>query len=231
MRSSAYHWKVLLFLVTSDLECVQEMNKKEELINALTHGLGAALAVAGLVLLIVLSCLYGNVWHIVSFSIFGATLVILYLASTLYHSFSSRKVKDLFRKFDHMSIFLLIAGSYTPFCLAVLQGWIGWTVFGIVWGCAVLGMTMKAFFTGKKELLSTIMYIVMGWAILPVIKPLYLSVPGISFVYLMLGGACYTAGTYFFMSKTIKYSHGIWHLFVLAGSVLHFFSVLSLLSI
>lgn len=207
------------------------MNKKEELINALTHGLGAALAVAGLVLLIVLSCLYGNVWHIVSFSIFGATLVILYLASTLYHSFASKRVKDLFRKFDHMSIFLLIAGTYTPFCLAVLKGWIGWTVFGIVWGCALTGITMKAFFTGKKELLSTIMYVVMGWLILPVIKPLYIGIPGISFVYLMLGGLCYTAGTYFFMSKTIKYSHGIWHMFVLAGSVFHFFSVLSLLSI
>jgi hemolysin III len=207
------------------------MNRKEELINAITHGLGAVLSIAALVLLIVLSCIYGNVWHIVSFSIFGATLVILYLASTLYHSFTSLTVKHLFRKFDHMSIFLLIAGTYTPFCLAVLQGWIGWTIFGIVWGCCAAGMTMKAFFTGKRELLSTIMYIMMGWLILPVIKPLYLGVPGITFIYLMLGGACYTAGTIFFVSKKIKYSHGIWHLFVLAGSTFHFFSVISLLSI
>lgn len=207
------------------------MNKKEELLNALTHGLGAALSVAGLVLLIVLSAIYGNVWHVVSFSIFGATMVILYLSSTLYHSFSSENIKRLFRKFDHMSIFLLIAGTYTPFCLAVLKGWIGWTVFGIVWGCAVVGMVMKAFFTGKKELLSTIMYVLMGWIILPVIKPLYMSVPGITFVYLVLGGVCYTAGTFFFINHKIKYHHGIWHLFVLAGSVFHFFSVLSLLPI
>jgi hemolysin III len=207
------------------------MKKKnyEELWNALTHGLGAALAVAALVLLTVFSCIYGNVWHIVSFSIFGATLVLLYFCSTLYHSFTNPKVKFLFRKFDHMSIFLLIAGTYTPFCLAVLQGWIGWTIFGIVWGCALLGVVMKALFTGKRELLSTILYIVMGWVIILAIKPLYLSVPGITFLYLILGGISYTAGTYFFMNPKIRYHHSIWHLFVLGGSTFHFFSVLSLL--
>lgn len=207
------------------------LSKKEELWNALTHGLGAVLSIAGLVLLIVFASIYGNVWHIVSFSIFGATLVILYLSSTLYHSFRNTFVKQLFRKFDHMSIFLLIAGTYTPFCLAVLQGWIGWTLFGVVWGCAAIGIVIKAVHTGKKEFLSTLMYIVMGWVIILAIKPLYLSTPPTAFIFLLLGGASYTAGTYFFMNHRIKYNHSIWHMFVLGGSVLHFFSVMGLLAL
>ena len=133
------------------------LNFKEEIFNALTHGLGAALAIAALVLLIVYACILGNVWHIVSFSIFGATLTLLYFSSTLYHSFRSIKVKSLFRKFDHISIFLLIAGTYTPFCLAALHGWVGWTIFGIVWGVCAAGVVLKALFTGRMELLSTIL--------------------------------------------------------------------------
>src|SRR5690606_8550345 len=209
---------------------IQKAGKKEEIWNAITHGIGALLAIAGLVLLIVFAALYGNVWHVVSFSVFGATLVILYLCSTLYHSFTGPKVKFLFRKFDHMSIFLLIAGTYTPYCLTVLNGWIGWTIFGIVWGCCVLGIIFKALFTGKKELFSTIAYIVMGWVIVFAIKPLYQNISSTSFLYLVLGGVSYTAGTYFYMSQKIKYSHSIWHLFVLGGSIFHFFSVMSLLT-
>jgi hemolysin III len=203
---------------------------KEELVNAITHGLGALLAIAALVLLVVFASIYGNVWHIVSFSIFGATLVILYFSSTLYHSFRNERVKILFRKFDHISIFLLIAGTYTPFCLAVLNGWIGWTIFGIVWGCSLIGIVVKAFFTGQKEVLSTIMYIVMGWIIVFAIKPLYDSVSATTFALLICGGLSYTAGTFFFLNQKIKYNHGIWHLFVLGGSVLHFFSVLTLVA-
>jgi hemolysin III len=138
-------------------------------------------------------------------------------------------LKYLFRKFDHISIFLLIAGTYTPFCLAALHGWIGWTIFGVVWGCCVVGVVMKAFFTGKKELLSTIMYIAMGWIIIIAIKPLYDTVSTTTFVFLVCGGLSYTAGTYFYINDKKKYHHGIWHLFVLGGSVLHFFSVMSLL--
>lgn len=205
--------------------------RNEERMNAITHGVGAALAIAGLVLLVVFAALYGNVWHVVSFSIFGATLVILYLASTLYHSFRDGAIKFLFRKFDHMSIFLLIAGTYTPFCLAVLRGWIGWTLFGVVWGCCFTGIVFKALFTGKKELLSTIIYMVMGWVILLAIKPLYLHVSAATFIYLVLGGVCYTMGTYFFIHERIRYNHSIWHLFVLAGSTFHFFSVMSLLAL
>jgi hemolysin III len=203
---------------------------KDELVNAITHGVGTLLSIAGLTLLVVFASIYGNVWHIVSFAIFGATLIILYLASTLYHSFQGPRVKFLFRKFDHMSIFLLIAGTYTPFCLSVLNGWIGWTIFGIIWGCAILGIVFKSLFTGKKELLSTIMYIVMGWVIIFAIKPLYDSVSITTFLLLVAGGISYTAGTFFYVNEKIRYNHGIWHVFVLGGSVLHFFSVLSLLA-
>jgi hemolysin III len=203
--------------------------KREEIANAITHGLGALLAIAALVTLTVFSAIKGNAWHIVSFSIFGATLVTLYLTSTLYHSFTNEKVKVLFRKFDHMSIYLLIAGTYTPFCLTVLNNWIGWTLFAIVWGSAILGIVLKAFFTGKKELLSTILYVLMGWVAVFAIKPLFDSVSLTTFILLMTGGVFYTAGTYFFTKDRIKYFHSIWHLFVLAGSTFHFFAVLNLL--
>jgi hemolysin III len=203
--------------------------KREEAANAITHGIGALMAIAALVILTVFSILKGTTWHVVSFSVFGATLVTLYTASTLYHSLTNEKVKVLFRKFDHMSIYLLIAGTYTPFCLTVLNNWIGWTLFGIVWGSAILGIVLKSFFTGKKELLSTILYVVMGWVAIIAIKPLFDSVALTTFILLMGGGVFYTAGTYFFVKDRIKYFHSIWHLFVLAGSTLHFFAVLNLL--
>lgn len=203
--------------------------KKEEIVNAITHGLGALLAIAALVLLVVFSVVKGTVWHVVSFSIFGGTLVLLYLESTLYHSITNKRAKRLFRKFDHMSIFILIAGTYTPYCLTVLRGTLGWTILGVVWGCTVLGIVMKAFFTGKKDLISTALYIAMGWVIIIAIKPLYNKMDFLGFLFLVLGGVLYTAGTIFYSKDKINYNHGIWHLFVLGGSILHFFSVLSLL--
>jgi len=204
-------------------------SKGEEIANAITHGLGVLLSIAALVLLIVFAALKGNVWHLVSFTVFGTALVILYLASTLYHSFTNEKVKRLFNKFDHMAIYVLIAGTYTPFCLAVLNGWIGWTLFGVIWACAILGIVMKAFYTGKKEMLSTALYIAMGWIAILAIKPLYDAMSFSSFIFLMMGSAFYTIGTIFFVKDRISYFHSIWHLFVLAGSVSHFFSVVSLL--
>ena len=201
----------------------------EEIANAITHGIGAVLAVAALVILIVFASLHGTASHIVGFAVFGSALLILYLASTLYHALTHTKAKQLFRKFDHMSIFLLIAGTYTPFCLAALPGWLGWTVFGITWTCAIAGIILKAFHTGKHERLSTFLYVMMGWLILPAIKPLYDSVSLQTFLFLMAGGAFYTIGTYFFLKDSQRaYYHSIWHLFVLAGSVSHFFSVLYL---
>lgn len=203
--------------------------KREEIANAITHGVGTGLAVAALAVLAVLSAMEGSTSHVVGFSIFGATLVVLYLASTLYHSIANEKVKRLFRKFDHMSIFLLIAGTYTPFCLTALPGIVGWVVLTIVWSCAIAGIVVKAFHTGKFQGLSTFLYVVMGWLIIPAIKPLYDSVSFQTFLFLMLGGFFYTAGTFFFVKDNHRYFHSIWHLFVLAGSTFHFFSVLSLL--
>ncbi len=205
--------------------------KGEEIANAITHGIGAVLAVAALVLLIVFSVIYGTAWHVVSYSIFGATLVILYLESTLYHSITNKRAKRLFRKFDHMSIFLLIAGTYTPFCLTILRGTVGWIIFGIVWGSTIVGIVMKAFFTGKKDHLSTALYVVMGWLIVLAIKTMYYSMNFSGFVMLVLGGVLYTVGALFYSWDKLRFNHGIWHLFVIGGSVCHFFSVMSLLFI
>ena len=202
----------------------------EEIANAITHGIGALLAVAALVVLIVMAAIHGSVWHIVSFSIFGSTLVLLYFASTLYHSLTHAKAKRVFHKFDHISIYLLIAGTYTPFCLTALRGWIGWTVLGVVWSCAILGAVLKAISVGKRIKLSTVLYILMGWVILVAIQPLYKAMPFNGFLFLIAGGISYTIGTIFFIRNQVKYNHSVWHVFVLGGSVLHFFSVLSLLN-
>ena len=202
----------------------------EEIANAITHGIGALLAVAALVVLIVMAAIHGSVWHIVSFSIFGATLVLLYFASTLYHSLTHAKAKRVFHKFDHISIYLLIAGTYTPFCLTALRSWIGWTVLGVVWSCAILGAVLKAISVGKRIKLSTVLYILMGWVILVAIQPLYKAMPFNGFLFLIAGGISYTIGTIFFIRNQVKYNHSVWHVFVLGGSVLHFFAVLSLLN-
>lgn len=208
----------------------KQMSTGEEIANAITHGIGALLAIAALVVLVVMAAIHGTVWHVVSFSVFGTTLVLLYFASTLYHSFTPGRAKHLFHKFDHISIYLLIAGTYTPFCLTALRGWIGWTVFGIVWACAVLGAIVKAISVGSKVRLSTILYVMMGWVILIAIKPLYEAISFTGFLFLIGGGVSYTLGTIFFLRDQVKYNHSVWHLFVLGGSVLHFFAVLSLLN-
>lgn len=206
--------------------------QNEEIANAITHGIGVLLSIAALVILIVYSSLEGTAWHVVGFTVFGSTLVVLYTASTLYHAFKHVRVKRLFRKFDHMSIFLLIAGTYTPFCFVALPGWIGWTIFGITWACAAVGIVMKAFYTGANERLSTLMYVLMGWLIVPAIKPLYHAISAETFSWIMAGGFFYTAGTYFFLKDTTRqFYHSIWHLFVLAGSICHFLAVLNLLSV
>ncbi|MEO7991348.1 MAG: hemolysin III family protein [Chryseolinea sp.] len=203
----------------------------EEIANAITHGIGTGLAIAAMVVLIVFAAIKGNVWHIVSFSIYGSTLVLLYFASTLYHSLTNLRAKGVFHKFDHISIYLLIAGTYTPFCLTALRGWIGWTVLGVVWSCAILGTVLKSISVGKRVMMSTILYVLMGWVILIAIKPLYNSMPYNGFLLLIAGGVSYTLGTIFFIRDKVKYNHSVWHLFVLGGSVLHFFSVLTLLSV
>lgn len=202
----------------------EKLSLGEEIANSVTHGIGAVLAVAGLVMLVILA----DGSSLVSVVIYGTTLVLLYLASTLYHSLVFTRARELFRKFDHMAIFLLIAGTYTPFCLIALQGWKAWWLLAAVWTFAVIGIVMKSFFTGRYEWISITMYVLMGWMVIPVIDSIYefLSLQG--FVLLVAGGIAYTVGTFFYMNSRIPFNHSIWHLWVLAGSALHFFSVLTL---
>ena len=197
----------------------------EEIMNAVTHGVGTLLAVAGLVLLTVFASLYGDIWHVVSFSIYGTTLVLLYLASTLYHSFTNERLKVIFKILDHSAIYLLIAGTYTPFTLVPLHGVLGWTVFGLVWGLAILGIVLKVFFAGQFKMASTICYVLMGWFILVAIKPLVATVAINGIIWLVVGGLLYTLGSVFYLWNKLPYNHAIWHLFVLAGSISHFIAV------
>ena len=197
----------------------------EEVMNAVTHGIGTLLSVAGLVLLTVLAYLHGDIWHIVSFSIYGTTLVLLYLASTLYHSFTNERIKRIFKILDHSAIYLLIAGTYTPFTLVPLHGVLGWTVFGVVWGLAMIGIVLKIFFAGRFNIISTLCYLGMGWFIIFAIKPLIATVPALGMTWLLVGGLFYTLGSIFYLWKRIPFNHAIWHLFVLAGSISHFIAV------
>ena len=200
----------------------------EEIGNAVTHGIGAGLSVAALVILIVRAARSApaalKASYIVGFSIFGASLVILYLFSTLYHALPLR-AKKLFGIFDHCSIYVLIAGTYTAYCLTVLHGAAGWTIFGIIWGMAAAGIVLYSVFGSRIRALSVITYIPMGWLIIFAIRPLKEQLPLLSFRFLFLGGIAYTVGFVFYAMKKIKWSHGIWHLFVIAGSIMHFFSL------
>ncbi|MDR2080329.1 MAG: hemolysin III family protein [Campylobacteraceae bacterium] len=200
-------------------------SKEEELFNALTHIVGFLLSIAALVVLVVLASLEGNVWKIVSFSIYGATLIILYGISTLYHSIKGKR-KKLFQKLDHISIYLLIAGSYTPFTLVSMHGIWGWSIFGVIWGLAVFGIVQEFFVKNPKRTLSLIIYIVMGWLILIAVVPLVRSLPVGGLVWLVAGGLFYTGGVYFFINdERVRHFHGIWHIFVMAGSISHFFTM------
>jgi len=198
----------------------------EEIANSITHGIGAALSVAGLTLLVVLAAIYGDAWRVVSFSVYGSTLVILYLASTLYHSIQHPKVKPILRIFDHASIYLLIAGTYTPFTLVSMRGTWGWTIFGIVWGLAIVGIIFKTFFIGRFENLSTAAYVLMGWVVVIAFKELLVSLSTGGIIWLVIGGVTYTLGVIFYAWEKLPYNHAIWHLFVLGGSLCHFFAIL-----
>jgi hemolysin III len=211
--------------MTSAAKPVARYTPGEELANALTHGVGIALSIAGLAVLVTLASLRGDAWHITSTAIFGATLVVLYTASTLYHSFRGERMKRLLRKFDHAGIFLLIAGTYTPFVLVSLRGPWGWSLFGVIWGLAIAGVTVKCWLTGKFEIISTLLYLAMGWLVVIALRPMLHAVPRAGLWLLLAGGLSYTAGTIFYGWKRLPYHHAIWHLFVLGGSVCHFFAV------
>jgi hemolysin III len=198
---------------------------REELANSITHGIGALLSVAGLVALVVFSVRFGDAWHVVSTAIFGATLVMLYLASTLYHAVRGVHRRALLRKFDHAAIFLLIAGTYTPFVLVSLRGPWGWSLFGVVWGMALAGSVLKFFFAGKYRRISTGIYVLMGWLVVIALKPLVAALPTAGLAWLLAGGLFYTFGAVFYLWRSLPYHHAVWHLWVLCGSVCHWIAV------
>ena len=204
------------------------LSKGEEIANSITHGIGALLSIVALVILIIVAGRHDDIWHIVSFSIYGCTLVLLYLSSTLYHSFSSPRIKNIFARFDHISIFLLIAGTYTPILLTSLRGVWGWTLFGIIWSIALAGVVIRSIWVYRFRKLMVAIYLLMGWMFILAGNQIYHSLPSISLTFLVLGGVAYSVGVIFYLWPTLPYGHGIWHLFVLAGSVLHFFAIYSL---
>lgn len=201
-------------------------SRGEEIANSVSHGVGLVAALAAAPFLVVHAVRRGGTGAIVGASVFAATVVLLYLASTLYHALPRNRAKRVFQVIDHGAIFLLIAGTYTPFTLGVLRGAWGWTLFGLVWGLAAVGIVLKAVGRLQQRTLSTLLYLGMGWLILIAIRPLWLRVPLSGLLWLLLGGIAYTAGLAFFAAKGVRYSHFVWHLFVLAGTACHFFAVL-----
>ena len=198
----------------------------EEIANSLTHGVGALLAIGGLATLVTLAVLRGDVWHVVSCAIYGAAMVVLYTASTLYHAVTAPRAKRVLQVVDHSAIFLLIAGTYTPFTLVSLRGPWGWSIFGTVWGLAAAGIILEIAFPRRWPAFALTLYIAMGWVVVVAVKPLLVALPTGGLVLLVLGGLAYTAGIGFYAWRRLPYGHAIWHLFVLAGTVLHFFAVL-----
>ncbi len=205
----------------------------EELINSITHGVGSLLGITALVLCVVLSIMHGNIWAVVSSAIYGSSLVILYTMSTIYHALKINMAKRVFRVIDHCSIYLLIAGTYTPYTLVTLRNesvWglsVGWILFGIVWGAAAMGITFNAINIKKFRIVSMITYIAMGWVIVLASAPLARALDGVGIGLLLTGGVIYTVGALFYaFGKKHRYMHSLFHVFVLAGSILHFFSIL-----
>lgn len=204
----------------------QTFNWKEEIANAITHGIGFLLSIPALVILIVSAVQNGGAMHVVSFTIFGVSMILLYLFSTMLHSVKPSKIKNIFAILDHSAIYVLIAGTYTPLALVSLKGPLGWTLFGIIWGLAIAGIAFKCFMVNKFRVLSTVFYLMMGWLIIIAIKPLYTSLSGTGFALLLTGGLFYSVGAIFYIWRNLPYSHAIWHLFVIAGSAFMYFCVL-----
>ncbi|HIY57912.1 MAG TPA: hemolysin III family protein [Candidatus Tetragenococcus pullicola] len=200
-----------------------------EVLNAVTHGIGFGLSIAGLVVLLVKGARLGSALHVVSYAIYGSTMILLFLFSTLFHSLIFTKAKKVFQVFDHATIYLLIAGSYTPFCLLSIQGWRGWTLLGVIWTLAISGIIYKSLTLHKTEKvskISTLIYILMGWSCLLTFHPLTQALGLWGTILLASGGVAYTLGAYFYSKTNVRFMHVIWHLFVLLGAILIFFSVL-----
>jgi hemolysin III len=197
----------------------------EEFVNVVSHGIGFLLSIAALSLMVVYASLDGDAWHIVGVSIFGASLVVLYLASTLFHWSVRPNIRKYLNVFDHSAIYVLIAGTYTPFLLVTLNGAWGWTMFGIIWGLAIAGVVFKMFFTGKYDKLSLVIYVLMGWLILIAVVPLVQNLSTMGLVWLLIGGVSYSVGAVFYLLNKLPFNHAIFHLWVLGGSICHFFAV------
>ena len=195
-----------------------------EKFNAWSHLIGAVLSAVGAIWLLVMACLHGDVWKVVSIAIYGVCLVTLYSVSTVYHSVKGRS-KSIMQKVDHFSIYLMIAGSYTPFCLVTLRGAWGWTLFGIVWGLALIGILQEIKPRSEARIMSIVIYAVMGWIVLVAVKPLLAALGVSGFIWLAGGGVLYTVGILFFAYDQIRHFHGIWHLFVIGGSLMHFVAI------
>jgi hemolysin III len=200
---------------------------REEFANAMTHGVGAAAALAGGAVLIALAAVRGDGWQLGGAIVFGACLLLLYIASTLYHAIAHPVAKARLKVFDHCAIYLLIAGTYTPFTLVGLRDSVGAWLFAAIWSLALAGLVFKLFFTGRFKLVSTLVYVAMGWLVLVAIVPVFRALDAWTFGWLLAGGVCYTAGTIFYHRPSLRYSHAIWHLFVIAGSVCHYVSVMA----
>ena len=198
----------------------------EEIANSVTHGMGVLFSIAGLAILTAFASLFGTVWHVVSCSIYGATQIFMYTTSTLYQSIPLPRAKAVLRQFDHAAIFLLIAGTYTPFALVNLRGPWGWTILTVIWGFAILGIVLQTWLMRRRRLVATIPYLAMGWMAVIAIKPLLETVAPGGLLLLMCGGLAYTVGTIFYISRRLRFHHAFWHAFVLAGSMLHFFAIL-----
>lgn len=198
----------------------------EEIANSAIHGAGALLSVAALAVMTVAAARRGSIWHVVSVVIFGSSMVLLYTFSTVYHALTNRRAKGVFEFLDHAGVFLLIAGTYTPFALVALHGWIGWTIFGVIWGLFAAGVVYKAFFLRKAVIVSTLLYVAMGWVVVLAFKPLMESLVGQGVFWLALGGVFYTGGTVFYIWRRVRYHHALWHLFVIAGTACHFVCVM-----
>lgn len=227
LGTSSIMYNIILYLMSEEkMSIKRKYTLGEEIFNSVSHGIGAGLSVAGTVVLIVMSVLHTNPWGVVSSCIYGASLIILYTMSTLYHSFTNEKAKAFFRIMDHNTIFLLIAGTYTPITLYFLNGPMGWVLFGIVWASAIFGIVMNSVNLEKARIPSIFCYIGMGWVVIFAIKPLTQAMTNISSVFLLIGGGFYTLGIIFYAIKKIKYFHSVWHLFTIAGSVFHYFSIL-----
>ncbi len=204
-----------------------EVKHREEIANAVTHGVGALASAAAGAVLVTLAIQSGTRMQMISALVFCCSMLLLYTASTLYHAIPSERAKRRLKVFDHCAIYMLIAGTYTPFALIGLRGTVGWWLFGAAWGLAALGITFKLFFTGRFKLFSTLVYIGMGWMAIFAIQPMIVKIPLSALMWLLAGGLAYTGGTVFYHNEKLRYSHAVWHLFVLAGSACHFIAVLS----